>query len=256
MEEELFDAAYYGDVARVRRILENPDADANWGNYVGWTALHVACNEGHDEVVSLLLAHPRIDVNQKDGNGETPFLKGCANGSTACIRLLFKDHRVIPNQPRDDGYTPLFWAAFKGNLDVIRWWIVSGREMDLGEPGNETTDAIEGAREEDHAEVISLLERFRDHPEDTRHALRVELGWVDEMAAGVFALTVFLCDGLLECKAKAPKASARRTRFFQMIKVLPMEVQMVMCHRVAGSMGTNIPTVDSEVAFRSLAKAF
>ena len=35
-----------------------------------------------------------------------------------------------------------------GHLEVIKWWIASGREMDLGQPGNEKNDAIGTRRKE------------------------------------------------------------------------------------------------------------
>ena len=118
----------------------------------------------------------------------------------ACVQLLLKDARVKVNEPDNDGYTPLYWAAYYGHLEVIKWWIASGREMDLGQPGNEKNDAIGVAKKRGKTEVVSLLERFKDNPEETRHEMRMELGWFDEMAAEIFALVVFLCDGLLEIK--------------------------------------------------------
>jgi len=54
---------------------------------------------------------------------------------TSCVRLLLKDSRVNPNEPNNSGQTPLWFAAVNRHLDVIRWWIASGREMDLGKPG-------------------------------------------------------------------------------------------------------------------------
>ena len=66
----------------------------NWkGEYYGWAALHVACRNGHDKIVTMLLAHPDIDVNQKTNTGATPFLFSCSNGRTVCVRLLLKDAR-------------------------------------------------------------------------------------------------------------------------------------------------------------------
>ena len=38
------------------------------------------------------------------------------------------------DEPRDSGHTPLSLAARDGYLDVIKWWIASGREMDLDVP--------------------------------------------------------------------------------------------------------------------------
>ena len=55
--------------------------------------------------------------------------------------------------------------------------ISPGREMDLGKPGDvDKTDAIGGAKESNKTEVVTLLERFKENPEETRHAMRLELG--------------------------------------------------------------------------------
>jgi hypothetical protein len=134
---------------------------------------------------------------------------------------------------------------------VIKWWIASGREMDLGEPGNEKNDAIGAATRNERNEEVSLLERFRDHPEETRHEVRVELGWLEEMAAEFFALVVFLCDSLLEIRGESMTGAAR---FFRIAQKLPIELQMVLSYRMVGSMGGNIRGEQRELAFRELAK--
>ena len=112
--------------------------------------------------------------------------------------------------------------------------------------------ALEIANGEKKTKVVSLLERFIANPAPTRHELRVKLGVLDELAAEVFALTVFLCDDFLQLKPAHP-AGAAATRFFTISSKLPMELQMVLCHRAVGSMKQNILHKDSEVAFKSLA---
>jgi len=94
------------------------------------------------------------------------------------------------------------------------------------------------------------------NPTQIRHELRMKLGALDELAAEVFALTVFLCDELLLLKP-APThnfAAGAATRFFAIASQLPMELQMILCHRAVGSMKQNILQKDSEAAFKSLAK--
>ena len=82
---------------------------------------------------------------------------------------------------------------------------------------------------------------------------------LDELAAEVFALTVFLCDDLLQLKpashqAATPDPTTAATRFFTISAKLPMELQMILCHRAVGSMQQNILRKDSEAAFKSLAR--
>jgi len=100
---------------------------------------------------------------------------------------------VKVNEPSNDGYLPLWRAATCGRHDVIKWWIVSGKEMDLGKPGDiHRTDVIGAAKKYGHAEVVTLLERFGENPQETIHAMRVDLGLLDALAAEMFALVVFV----------------------------------------------------------------
>ena len=107
----------------------------------------------------------------------------CDSESPSCARLLLKDSRVKVNEPVNGGYTPLCSLARQGHLDIIKWWIAFGREIDLGTPGDSSTDAIGEAEERRKTEVVTLLERFKENPVETRHVVRVELGLVDELAA-------------------------------------------------------------------------
>jgi len=256
MEETFYDAACSGKVEEVKRILrKNPSLNVNWKNEKNYdiTALFAACNQGHDSVVSILLAHPNIDPNLKRKFGWTPFITACYYGRTSCVRLLLKDQRVKVNVSDMYGRTPLYHAAHHGFLDIIKLWIASGREMYLGKPTEiYKTDAIGAAKREGKPAVATLLERFKSDAAETRHAVRVEIGWYDELAAEMFAIVVFVSDGLLQVKDTTPPSPA--ARYFGIARRLPLELQMMLCHRVVGSTKEIIPGKDSEVAFKELAK--
>ena len=147
---------------------------------------------------------------------------------------------------------------------MIEWLIASGR--DLGDIenkkgkvdyGNNYT-VLEIARE-NKTEVVSVLERFLDNPAQTRHEIRLKLV-PEELPAEVFALIVFLCDDLLRLRpaltfiTSNPDTATATSRFFAIALKLPMELQMILCHRVVGSMKQNILHKDSEAAFKSLAR--
>jgi len=100
----------------------------------------------------------------------------CVGGRTACVRLFLKDPRVNLNECHSGGFTPLREAASSNHLEIVQWWIASGRDMDLGEPGDDKTDAIKVATSSGSHDVASLLQRFRENPEETRQAVRRELG--------------------------------------------------------------------------------
>jgi len=67
-----------------------------------------------------------------------------------------------------------------------------------------------------------------------------------------------LCDNLLQIKpashlAATPDHAAAATRFFDIAKRLPMELQTILCHHAVGSTKQNILRKESEAAFKSLA---
>ena len=135
MERKFHDAVDNGHVEDVEEILRTtPSLNVNWRDDESESrscALQRACIRGHDAIVSVLLAHPDIDVNLRDSYGDTSFMLACAFGRTSCVRLLLKDSRVKVVGADADRRTPLMEAAYRGQIDVVRWWVASGREMDL-----------------------------------------------------------------------------------------------------------------------------
>jgi len=243
-----------GNAKKLAKLMRQvPGFKVNQQNEDGYTLLHLAClRDRRSAVIPLLLAHPDIDVNVKNGNGCTPFHWACF-GYTSCVREMLKDSRVKVNEPTNSGSTPLQLAAANDHLDVIKWWIASGREMDLGEPGDvDKTDAIGVAKKKGKTEVVALLERFKSDAAQTRHAIRVEIGLIDALAAEVFALVVFVSGGLLQINDT--KTRTRAARFFSIARRLPLELQMVLCYRQVGSCKEIIHGKDSEVAFKVLAR--
>jgi len=175
----MFTAVRSGDAKKVAELIrQDPGFKVNMAvDGYGVTLLHYAClGDSRSAVIPLLLAHPDIDVNVKTIYGETPFYHACY-GRPSCVREMLKDSRVKVNEPHSVGETPLVNAACIGSLDVIKWWIASGREMNLGKPGDvDKTDAIRKAKQRGYAEVVSLLERFKSDAAKTRSEVRKELG--------------------------------------------------------------------------------
>jgi len=73
----MYSAAQDGRVEDVEEILRrNPAINVNWKNELenDKTALMVACFQGFDSIVSILLAYPGIDVNLKHKQDGPPFI--------------------------------------------------------------------------------------------------------------------------------------------------------------------------------------
>jgi len=262
MEMLLAEACYHGFTAEVQELLAtHPGFDINLPvAHKDKTALHVASRAGRSAVVKLLLAHPAINVNVLSSEGDTPFALSCKYRKLPIVQLLLKDPRVDVTLADYLECSPFWWSAICG-CEVMEWLIASGRGLgDLNKKGKflsfEDT-ALEIARRLGFK--VTLLERFMANPTQTRHEVRMKLGVLDELAAEVFALMVFLCEGLLQLRPAISTAATSNPeglgaiRFFTIAKRLPMELQMVLCHYVIGSTRQNILSKDSEAAFKSLA---
>jgi len=269
-EEKLYDAASQGRKDEVRRILVDcPDIDVNFAEETGgWSsALHIAVWRDDPIITSLLLAHPAIDPNVQDGAGQTPLATACTIDGGMCFRMLLRNPKSDFSIADDFERIPFLRIAQRAAITNAKWWISFERPVDFGEEGRRT-DLLMAARRgmNDHdpehqsakADMVSLLERYREDPDGVRQEARVSLGWYNLVAAELFALVVFFCDGLLRIrevgKEEEPRGSEEIRRFLRISGQLPLELQMVLCRRGVGSSLGNIAVNDSEAAFLDLAK--
>ena len=125
-------------------------------------------------LVGLLLAHPRINPNVKNQHGYTAVMMACAEGLTDIVRAMRVDLNV---RTEGLGLTPLLLAVRGNHMDVLKWMVASGREIDfqaevedysLGEMRN----ALGLAKKLKHWEIAQLLREFYTHQVRTRFALR------------------------------------------------------------------------------------
>ena len=173
----------------------------------GETLLHKACIWGRADEVDVLLTHPRfaddIDLNPVDGYGGTPFVMAHINSHTECIRRLLQHPRLNVNLPTVLGDPLFFYAACRGQLDIIKCWLMSGRDLGLTANGKSLEDVIQAASNQGHTEVVELLTSFQSAPVATRELLQLsdsltsneaESEVRDETKASVECSTIFDID--------------------------------------------------------------
>ena len=120
----LWKAAEAGNLGEVGKLLNEygDRLDVNRGDKEGFTPLAIAVQNGHVNVVKLLLTAKNIKVNQSVQKGReaasTPLYIGCATFSeankaanTEIVRALLGDPSVNVNLPNHQGETPIFAAA-------------------------------------------------------------------------------------------------------------------------------------------------
>jgi len=279
-------------------LLADTRIDGNKPKNDGATPFYVACQNGHQEVVSLLLADMRIEVNKPQSDGATPFFVACQEGHQEVVSLLLADMRIDINNPDNAQCTPLWMASQEGHLSVVQVILVTGREVDTktesiaGEyDWNDKTVAemanYQGIRakmahesEEDYTKkkqngplIANLLDSFDADPAAIRQELRELPELRDTFISDLFALVVFVCDGLLIASIASSASSSsslssslsssssvnsnshhKAARFFQIAEALPMELQMVLSNVVFCSGKNLVLTKHSEPAFKKLGR--
>ena len=254
--------------------------DVNKPQLEGCTPFFVACATGNHEMVSLLQADLRVDVNRAKNTGSTPFFFACMHGHKKVVSQLLADKRLEVNKPKNDQCTPLWIASQNGHLPVVQLILVYGRDV------NTKTKSIAGTmtwnnktaaemarcqgtilRDEDESEeeysgrkhngplIAALIDSFEADPATTRQQLRELPELRDPFIGDLFALVIFLCEGLLSVGAES-STSNKAVRFFRIAQALPMELQMVLCNRVFGSGKDHVLTKHSEPAFKKLGSLF
>lgn len=91
------------------------------------TPLAVAAEEGHLEVVELLLRTGRADedINSTDIRGRTPLVAATEGGHVAVAKLLIETGKTDVDAA-EYGQTPLILAAKHGHSDIVRSLIETG----------------------------------------------------------------------------------------------------------------------------------
>ena len=205
-EEELWAAVFENQLSRVEAIIKGPIFDVNWKNpdYFNGTALYAAV-AADPLILRALLSHPNIEVNHINLLGGSAFLRACGDGRVESVAVLLADHRLDVNQASPDNTRTGLWkAARAGHLGVVKQIISSlGRTLDARKTGRwlgESYTPLAIASAEGWQEVVNLLKRYQEVPSQTRHEVQVELGVVDAVMSELFALVIFLCDGLLSLR--------------------------------------------------------
>jgi hypothetical protein len=121
---DIWGAAAQGKTAVVKRLIES-GCDLNEKSF-GEMPLHYAANNGHTDIVELLLK-AGANPNGKDDAGETPLHSAVMEGKQdVAARLLDKGADV--NAQDDQGATALHVAAMKGRPELVDLLLAKGAD--------------------------------------------------------------------------------------------------------------------------------
>ena len=151
-ETALHLAADWGHLQVLQHLLSS-GADVNVKNDYGDTALHVAARGGHLQVVQHLLSSG-ADVNVKNVEGNTALHKAAGWGHLQVVQFLLSSGADV-NMKDNDGYTALHWAADLGHLQVVQHLLSSGADVNMKDNDGDT--ALHLAADGGHLQVLQHI---------------------------------------------------------------------------------------------------
>lgn len=102
----------------VQTLIEH-GADVNARDAEGKTPVHVAIQNQHSQIISLLLCHPNIDLNRRDRKGLTPFATALTVRNNKAAQAILERLPKAAEQYDNKGRNFLHTAIQKGDMESI-----------------------------------------------------------------------------------------------------------------------------------------
>ena len=152
----LFDAAQDGSAADVAELLADGVADVNATVANGKTALYIACQNGHIEVVTKLLA-ANADVEKADNDDCTPLWIACCQGHTEVVTTLIAANADV-NNADNSGVTPLIIACGLGHAEIVAKLL--GADANVNQADNSGVRPLIVACFQGHLGIVQILSSY------------------------------------------------------------------------------------------------
>jgi ankyrin repeat protein len=154
LSEQLLTAAREGNLQTLQSLLSE-GVDVNSTNSDGITALMIASELGHTEIVRTLVALPTLNVNAVALSNTNALYEAAFGGHTEIVQMLLAAGIQV-NVQSAGGSTPLIEACCGGHLDIVRQLLeVPGINIHfktcLGH------DALKYARGRNYTEIVQVL---------------------------------------------------------------------------------------------------
>jgi len=113
-------ASFFGLVVLVTTLMDNKACEINQRDCTGATPLLWAAENGHEEVVMLILDQENSSPDEPDKQGRTPLWHAASGGHDGVVRLLLEQGDVFADSQSKGGITPLQRATVRGHKGVVR----------------------------------------------------------------------------------------------------------------------------------------
>ena len=153
----LYVSSQEGHFDIVELLLSKSWININDNNYRGYTPLYVAARNGHKNIVKLLISRG-ANPNSIGGDSSTPLYVASQNGFHKVVKLLLKNN-VNADNTLFSGYTPLYIASQNGHSKVINE-LLKIKNIDVNRIVPNGSTALYVASQNGHYETVKLLLEF------------------------------------------------------------------------------------------------
>ncbi|VDH89240.1 CDK inhibitor PHO81 [Mytilus galloprovincialis] len=136
------------------KMLLTYGADATLKKKSDDSPLSVACDNGHTNIVNEILENTDVDKDYQNKNGFSPLYFACQNGHDKIVQILLK-YNVNINLCSKLGVLPLFVACEKGYLSIVKNLLSYG--ADVNGQNNTGQVPLHAACYKNHVEVVRML---------------------------------------------------------------------------------------------------
>ncbi|XP_033736705.1 serine/threonine-protein phosphatase 6 regulatory ankyrin repeat subunit A-like isoform X2 [Pecten maximus] len=151
-------ASEQGHLQIVKILLQNHARVDVFDEHHGKAALHLAAENGHHLVADVLLWHKAF-VNAKSKLGVTPLHLAAQNGFNRLVKLLLETHGATIDALSLAKRTPLHYAAQNGQMEVCSTLLKMKADANATDVHGQTP--LHLAAENDHSDVVKLFLKYR-----------------------------------------------------------------------------------------------
>ncbi|XP_067654386.1 ankyrin repeat domain-containing protein 50-like [Haliotis asinina] len=139
----------------VVELLVDKGADVSLVDEAGDNVLHCACRGGNKELVKYILSNKMVDIDSRGYRDKTPVMTAGQSGHKEVVELLVKHGaNLLLRDERGDNILHL--ACKRGRLDVVKY-IISLHKLDIDRGGFKKKTPVMLAGQGGHKEVVEVL---------------------------------------------------------------------------------------------------